>query len=284
MKWQLLCVLLLLPIAFANLGEDVRLLQLEKSVTKSIMMGDAIIEAYEGDTVQLENIQAELKSLLEEIGSVDASTVDISSYRQQATAIVTQFREAVHNSLSEEEISRIRENVQIDEIALEPFKQRFEQLKKQHNTQRIREYMSKVGITNETILADYESDELTVSEIKRQVRELVKGLPQEKRRAAVQMARETAQNELGERVEQTNRRSSETINRQNAERFQGNEDDLEGQTQRVENRMQQRVENQPNAGINERLPPPNRTIERGPKRVADRINQIDSESSEGEIA
>ena len=178
-----------------TLGAEIRLLQLEKAITKNLLKGEravAVLQVMEYNTTELEGILEEMRLLLEEVQAANASAnnsvqqfVDLKS---DARKLTTEFREAIKELLSGEKIRELKE--QIREIvgeALQNYSKRIRNRIKQFNRNQIYRLSVFFGDDNESAggnetLGDaYENGTMSLEEVKSQLSKMVNEVTKEKK-------------------------------------------------------------------------------------------------------
>mgnify|MGYP000192954539 CR=1 FL=1 len=99
-------------------GAEIRLLQLEKAVTKNIVKGEEIVSVLKEsgyNTTELETILAELELLLEEVQSADANstnaTQEFVDLKHDAIELTKEFRDALHELIDDDMADGLQERI-----------------------------------------------------------------------------------------------------------------------------------------------------------------------------
>ena len=172
-----------------TLGAEIRLLQLEKALTKNLLKGEravAVLQVMGYNTTELEGILEEMRLLLEEVQAANASAnnsvqqfVDLKS---DAKKLTTEFREAIKELLSDEKIRELKE--QIREIvgeALQNYSKKIQNRIKQFNRNQIHRLYGIIGVTNESLADAYQDGNITMEEAKSQISKMVNMMTKEKK-------------------------------------------------------------------------------------------------------
>jgi len=171
-------------------GAEVRLLQLEKVLTRNIMIGEKIIEILielEIETSELEVILTDMELLLGEIQATDPysdnSTEDFVDMKNESINLTKEFRITLHGLLDEETIELLKE--EIKDFYREEMKNLREQIRnmvRNFNRDRLHSIYELIGLVDEELLQQYEDGEVTIEEVKEQLREYLNSLTKEERR------------------------------------------------------------------------------------------------------
>lgn len=172
-----------------TLGAEIRLLQLEKAITKNLLKGEravAVLKAMEYNTTELEAILEEMRLLLEEVQAANASANDsvqqFVDLKSDAKKLTTEFRETIKELLSDEKIKELKE--QIREIvgeALQNYSRKIQNRIKQFNRNQIHRLYGIIGVTNESLADAYQDGNITMEEAKSQISKMVNMMTKEKK-------------------------------------------------------------------------------------------------------
>ena len=191
----------------SNFGATVRLLQLEKSVTKSYLIGQETIKVLSEkgeDVSELESILAEIEVLKDEVSALDPSSEtavdDFVNIKRDIKDLVKQFKKIASPLLSAEDKQAIRDAIK-DNEELTELNQRIRNALRELNANRVGKALDRMGVEDPELIEKIESGEATPAEIKAALKAAYKGLsPEEKKKA-----REKIKNALKERKETRNR-------------------------------------------------------------------------------
>ena len=219
---KLFCLLLVallvfsaIPFAFADetteetrvmrssLGAKVRLLQLEKSITRAILKGELIVEVFENaseNVTNLESILGDLIDLREEVQGTDPdsneSVKNFIDYKKRAIILVKAFRDRaieMKESLDEETLNKLKADLRKingeRDRYLRELKERIRSKIREHNGEIIEEVL---GLRGRTLKSQVQSGELTKAQIKERVREFVSEMPESQRQQTIINARNFA--------------------------------------------------------------------------------------------
>ncbi len=172
-----------------TLGAEIRLLQLEKAITKNLLKGEravAVLKAMEYNTTEVDAILEEMRLLLEEVQAANASANDsvqqFVDLKSDAKKLTTEFREAIKELLSDEKIKELKE--QIREIVgeeLQNYSKKIQNRIKQFNRNQIHRLYGIIGVTNESLADAYQDGNITMEEVKSQISKMVNMMTKEKK-------------------------------------------------------------------------------------------------------
>jgi len=168
-----------------TLGAEIRLLQLEKAITKNLLKGEravAVLKAMEYNTTELEGILEEMRLLLEEVQAANDSVQQFVDLKSDAKKLTTEFREAIKELLSDEKIRELKE--QIREIvgeALQNYSKKIQNRIKQFNRNQIHRLYGIIGVANESLADAYQDGNITMEEVKSQISKMINMMTKEKK-------------------------------------------------------------------------------------------------------
>jgi len=172
-----------------TLGAEIRLLQLEKAITKNIIIGErsiAVLQAMGYNTTDLEVILDELRLVLEEVQAVNV--IDNDSIQQfvdlksDARKLTKEFRETIKDLLSDQKIKDLKEQIRdIFGDSLQNYSKRIQNKIKQFNRNQIHRLYGIMGETNETLAQAYLDGNVSAEEAKSQISKMVNMMTKQKR-------------------------------------------------------------------------------------------------------
>jgi len=171
-------------------GAEVRLLQLEKVLTRNIMMGEKIIEILqelEVNTFDLELILTEMNFLKDEIQDADPNSEDAAEQfvdmKNESINLTKEFRITLHDLLDEETIETLREQMKdFFKEEMQSLREQIRDMIRNFNRNRLHSIYEIIGLVDEELLEQYEDGEVTIDEVKEQLREYFDNLTKEERR------------------------------------------------------------------------------------------------------
>ncbi len=172
-----------------TLGAEIRLLQLEKAITKNLLKGEravTVLQVLEYNTTELETILDEMRLLLEEVQAANASANDsvqkFVDLKSDAKKLTKEFRETIKELLSDAKIKELKE--QIREIVgeeLQNYSKKIQNRIKQFNRNQIHRLYGIIGVTNELLADAYQDGNITMEEAKSQISKMVNMMTKEKK-------------------------------------------------------------------------------------------------------
>ena len=172
-----------------TLGAEIRLLQLEKAILKNLLKGErviAVLQAMGYNTTELEGILDEMRLLLEEVQTANASDNDsvqqFIDLKSDAKKLTTEFRDAIRDLLGDIKIKELKE--QLKEMVgdeLQNYTKRIQNKIKQFNRNQIHKLYGLIGVTNESLAEAYKNGTVSTEEVKAQINKMVNMMIKEKR-------------------------------------------------------------------------------------------------------
>ena len=170
-------------------GAYIRLLQLEKAITKNIIKGEEVISVLkeaEYNTTELEAILAELEFLKEEVQSADPNSTDavqiFVDLKSDAVELTKEFREALNELLDEQTIESLRERIR--EMVCEQVQNLSTKIQnqiRQFNINQLHRIYGVFGETNNSLLSEYQNGSLTKDQVKQQISKIVNNVTKERK-------------------------------------------------------------------------------------------------------
>ncbi len=230
-----------------SLGSEIRLLQLEKALTKNILIGERaveILQALDYNTTDLEYILEEMRLLLEDAQNAnttsDESVQIFIDLKIDAKNLTKEFREIIKDLLDDEKLKEIKE--QIREMAfntLENYSKRIRNRIKQFNRNQIHRLFGIIGKSNESFYEDYINGNLSVEEVKNQISKMVNQMIKEKKNQIVlELMEEKIKNKVQAKIFANN--SSNNFEERKLERLQNR---LQKAEDNDNNRLMERIQN-----------------------------------------
>jgi chromosome segregation ATPase len=161
-------------------GAEMRLLQLEESIAKTIVKAEEIIARVAGlneSTTELEDLVAQLQDLQLEVADLDPNADDavetFVAIKKDAKNIVKQFRELVHEIIPEQDRDAIRKNAKAKaEERIANYKEKISEKRCAINAKTISKILDALGTKDEDLVASVAACETTAKEAHTQLREL----------------------------------------------------------------------------------------------------------------
>ncbi|MEF8847905.1 MAG: hypothetical protein V5A68_02085 [Candidatus Thermoplasmatota archaeon] len=217
----------------SKLGAEIRLLQLEKAISRNIFKAEKTIsflqeDTNENDTEKLEGILWTMKLLKEDVQSADPNSSDavqtFVDLKTDAIELTKDFRETLYQILDNETKFLLKERLRKNETntSIENITQRIRKHIRKYNSHQIGKVSGYTGKVNDSLIKEYENKTCSLQQVKQNIKQKVNNMVKEKRK---QFFSEFKENKIKNRV-----RAQECI--QNAtEGFQ------ERRQQRIENRL-----------------------------------------------
>lgn len=220
-----------------SLGCEIRLLQLEKAITKNLLKGEMIVNVLEGldyNTSGLESILAEMSLVLEEVKVADPNASDavevFVDLKSDAKNLTTQFRETLKELLSDVKYSEIREQVrEMTNGELQNYSLQIQNRIKQFNRNQIHRLYGIIGEKNSSLANQYLNGTMTLTQVKLQLNKMVNMKVKEKKQEIFLRLKK-------EKLQNRNNATSEAANV------------TASFSQREQKRLQERLENANNSG------------------------------------
>jgi len=170
-------------------GAEIRLLQLEKSITTNIIKGEevvSVLEDLEYNTAELEAILFELEILLDEVQSVDANstnaTQEFIDLKSDAKELTEDFREAVHELIDDYAVEGLRERIR--NMTCEQVQNLTSKIQNRirfYNRNQLHRLYEVIGETDESLLNQYQNGNITKEQVKNQINKIVNQMTKQKR-------------------------------------------------------------------------------------------------------
>ena len=166
-------------------GAGVRLLQLEKVLTRNILIGEKIKEIVE--ISELDSILTEMGFLKDEIQDADPNSEDaveqFVDMKNESINLTKEFRITLHDLLDKETIETLREQMKdFFKEEMQSLREQIRDMIRNFNRNRLHSIYEIIGLVDEELLEQYEAGEVTIDEVKEQLREYFDSLTKEERR------------------------------------------------------------------------------------------------------
>ena len=161
----------------SNYGAQVRLLQLDASIQKNILWGDAVLSTVKAkngsiDTSDLESILAQLKALEHEVSSTtpEAGNETAQAFvdmKDDAVNLSKQFREEVRSILNESDITGLKKKLgQINWNQTRELTEKINKTRCEYNAEKLQEILAAVNISDPDLLDKIKNGTASVAQIK----------------------------------------------------------------------------------------------------------------------
>jgi len=172
-----------------SVGAEIRLLQLEKAITKNIIKGEevvSILKILEYNTTEIEAILAEFEFLKEELQSADPNATDavqiFVDLKHDAVNLTKDFREILKKLLDNDAIEQLRNR--IGEMVCEQVQNLTKNIQskiKQFNRNQLHKMYQIIGENGDSFLNKYQNGTLTMEQVKQNISKTVNQMTKEKR-------------------------------------------------------------------------------------------------------
>ena len=164
-----------------SLGAEIRLLQLEKAITKNLLKGEMAVDVLKGlgyNTTDLEVILAEMRLVLEEVQAADPqanNSVEVFiDLKSDAKNLTTQFRETIRALLDGVKHKEIKEQIRnITSDELQNYSKQIRNRIKQFNINQIYRLYGIIGEGNSSLVNEYFNGTANLTQVKLQLNKMV---------------------------------------------------------------------------------------------------------------
>lgn len=170
-------------------GAEIRLLQLEKSITANILKGEEIVTVIQDlgiNTIDLEAILSELEILLDEVQSVDTNstnaTQEFIDLKSDAKELTEDFRKTVHGLIDDDAVEGLGErirNMTCEQV--QNLTNKIQNKIRLYNRNQLHRLYGILGETDKSILNQYQNGNVTQEQVKDQINKIVNQMTKEKR-------------------------------------------------------------------------------------------------------
>ena len=223
-------------------GAEMRLLQLERAIHRNIVKGETVIETIraevDDETIEeLEEILLALVDLKEEVSKYElvGEQEDVEafvSFRQEASALSKEFRDAAREIITEDRAQIIRNEAQgraEQAMATTGYQENIRERANEHNEEIVKRAMEAQGIISEDLLERIRNRDIEPGDIRTEVMNLVREIRSEQANEILANLREEAMRQ------EINAR--ENINRINEEVLQNNTETARQRIQEIQDRI-----------------------------------------------
>ena len=172
-----------------SLGAEIRLLQLEKVITKNIIKGKevfTILKDLEYNTTYLEAILAEFELLKEEVMAADPNATDavqiFIDLKHDAVNLTKDFRETLKEMLDNEKIEQLRERIK--NMICEQVQNLTKNIQNkiiQFNRNQLHRIYQIMGENGDSFLNKYQNGTLTMEQVKQNISKTFSQMTKERR-------------------------------------------------------------------------------------------------------
>ncbi len=171
-------------------GSSIRLLQLEKSITRNIVKGEFIVSYLDSNTsvntTFLEGLLGELELLKDEVSSADPNASDavevFVDLKLDAINISKEFRETLHSLVDNTTIEAIRSEVKnMVNGSVDTLGQKIRLRVRFYNAAKLKSMAGYFGEYDSAVIEQYRNGSCNMSQIKQKIAERVRNMSKEKR-------------------------------------------------------------------------------------------------------
>jgi hypothetical protein len=174
-------------------GSEVRLLQLEKVLTRNIMIGEKINETLHDlgiETTELDPILFLMNILLGEIQdaynnleNTQEAVEHFVDLKNESINLTREFRITLHDMLDEETMELLRKEMKdFYKGKMQNLREQIRNMIRSFNRNQLNFILEILGLVDEELLEDYTNGEVTLDEITKQLGEYISGLTKEERK------------------------------------------------------------------------------------------------------
>lgn len=163
-----------------SLGSEIRLLQLEKAITRNILKGEMTVDILKGldyNTSDLELIIAEMRLILEEVNSTDPESNDsveiFVGLKSDAKNLTTQFRDTIKDLLSDSKYNQVREQIRENASELQNYSKKIRNRIKHFNRNQMYKLYGIVGQGNNSLVNQYMNGTMSINQVKLQLGKMI---------------------------------------------------------------------------------------------------------------
>ncbi len=172
-----------------SLGAEIRLLQLEKAITKNLLKGEMavdVLKTLEYNTSYLEAILAEMRLVLEEVQAADPqanNSVEVFvGLKNDGKNLTKQFRETIKDLLDDVKYKEIKEQIKnTPSDDLQNYSKQIRNRIKQFNRNKIHRLYGIIGEGNNSLVNEYMNGTCNLTQVKLQLNKMVNTKMKEKR-------------------------------------------------------------------------------------------------------
>ena len=168
-------------------GAKIRLLQLEKSISRNIVKGEYIVSFLnDTNTSLLEAIIAELNFVKEEVQSSDPNSSDavqtFVDLKGDAIELSKDFRDTLHTLIDNETIEDLKDETKgLVNGSVENLGQRIRNCVRLYNGNQLHKMYGYLGTVNESLIEGYKNGNCSMEQVKQNISKMVNKLTKQER-------------------------------------------------------------------------------------------------------
>ncbi len=233
-----------------SLGAEIRLLQLEKAITRNLLKGEMTVDVLEELGCNITDFIAileELEILLEQVNDTDPQSNDsvevFVGLKIDAKNLTKQFRDTVKDLLSDDKYQEVREQIRENLTGeLENYSKTIRVRIKQFNKNQMYRLSGIIGNENNSCVNQYMNGTMNLSQLKLQVNKMVNNRTKEKKQEIFsEMKKEKIQNKasITSHLEQVKQNFSQGTQERLQERLDmANEKGNENLAEKIQEKIQ----------------------------------------------
>lgn len=175
-----------------NLGSNIRLMMLEKSVTWAIMRGEVVVGYFEDngkESTRMHEILERLSTIVSASRDIresqDMSAEKYAELRVESVQLISEFKRLTWNNTNVEEREEIRKLLsELDDSPISELKEEIKTFIREYNAEKVKEIMEKLGERRAEIEQRIRDGDMTATEARERIREEYSKLTEEEREAA----------------------------------------------------------------------------------------------------
>lgn len=161
-------------------GAKMRILQLQYEIERRIMWMEQVVSYLDekgNSTSELQGIIEELKLVADEsknydVGDLDEAVDKFIAIKQDAKALVAEFKEKARAILTDEDKNALRLKFnETNKVELDQLREQIREQRREFNAERTQAVLQAMGSENETLISQVRNEELTTAEVKQRLRE-----------------------------------------------------------------------------------------------------------------
>jgi hypothetical protein len=183
-------------------GAEVRMLQLEKSISRNILVGAKVLEVIainnpQADLNDAQNLLNQLEALLLDVQNFDLNqdkntlVTNFVAMKKEAIDIAKEFKEITSTMLTEDDKQQIKEEIKdMDKTELNNLNQAIKEAIRSANADRMQGLLTILGVSDPELVQDIEDGNATKQEVKDALKGAFKDLNSEERKIAAAKIKE----------------------------------------------------------------------------------------------
>ena len=183
----------------SGLGAEIRLLQLERSLTRKVLRGEKVVAQAEEkgkDTAtltdllnQLEALVSEVHTMAEQVQETDQTKEEVVeqfvAIKHEARTIVKQFQKEAHAAIPKEDRAGLKEKMKgVDKSALEGLNSELKELRLERRSKQVIRFLERLQLGNPALVKEIQDGKLTQKEIKEKLRAQLKDVDDDMKKSA----------------------------------------------------------------------------------------------------